>query len=118
MIIKQKSDLIGSGLFKSRCFFSGIVTISAWFDHTDDHYLNYDPYPPFAQFLGWGIELFSVSIVVFYGAYTVFKKWRAGEDVAFLRPGPMLSPKSTWGPRSDSGLPVSGQANGAFSENA
>ena len=59
-----------------------------------------------------------MSIVVFYGAYTVFKKWRAGEDVAFLRPGPMLSPKSTWGPRSDSGLPVSGQANDAFTENA
>ena len=47
--------------------FSGLVTVSAWIDHTDDHYLNYDPYPPFAQFLGWGIELFSVSIVFFYG---------------------------------------------------
>ena len=46
--------------------FLGLVTVSAWIDHTDDHYLNYDPYPPFAQFLGWGIELFSVSIVVFY----------------------------------------------------
>ena len=43
-------------------FFLGLVTVSAWIDHTDDHYLNYDPYPPFAQFLGWGIELFSVSI--------------------------------------------------------
>ena len=42
-------------------FFLGLVTVSAWIDHTDDHYLNYDPYPPFAQFLGWGIELFSVS---------------------------------------------------------
>ena len=33
------------------------------------------------------IHLTLVSIVVFYGAYYVFKKWRAGEDVAFLRPG-------------------------------
>jgi solute carrier family 6 amino acid transporter-like protein 5/7/9/14 len=95
----------------------GLVTVSAWIDHTDDHYLNYDPYPPFAQFLGWGIELFSVSIVFFYGAYYVFKKWRAGEDVAFLRPGPMLSPKG-FGPRADSGLPISGQANDGYTENA
>ena len=53
--------------------FLGLVTVSAWIDHTDDHYLNYDPYPPFAQFLGWGIELFSVSIVFFYGIYGIYE---------------------------------------------
>ena len=90
-----------------------------------------------------------MSIVVFYGAYYVFKKWRAGEDVAFLRPGnfpniflhnsikiriyticirilktfceiflgPMLSPKG-FGPRADSGLPIAGQANDGYNENA
>ena len=81
----------------------------------DDNYLNYDPYPPFAQFLGWCMELFSVSIVVFYGAYYIVKKLIAGESVAFLsfgskfpfvKPGPMMSPKSTWGPRVDSGLNI------------
>ena len=107
---------------------SAIITVSAWIDHMDDHYLNYDPYPAFAQFLGWGIELFSVAIVVFYGAYYIVKKWRAGESVAFLKfeskfpfvkPGPMMSPKSTWGPRVDSGLPLpakNGTTNEAFHE--
>ena len=31
--------------------------------------------------------------------------------------GPMLSPKG-FGPRADSGLPISGQANDGFTENA
>ena len=63
-----------------------------------------------------------MAIVVFYGAYYIVKKWRAGESVAFLKfdskfpfvkPGPMMSPKSTWGPRVDSGLPLSAK-NGAI----
>ena len=55
-------------------FFLGLVTVSAWIDHTDDHYLNYNPYPPFAQFLGWGIELFSGGFIEFVAIYLVDSK--------------------------------------------
>ena len=37
----------------------------------------------------------------------------------FVKPGPMMSPKSTWGPRVDSGLPLpakNGTTNEAFHE--
>ena len=64
--------------------------------------------------LGWGIELLAVSCVVLYGAYTIIKKAWQGKEIAFLRPGPMLTPKDSWGPRPDSGLPTVAQVNAAF----
>ena len=36
-----------------------------------------------------------------FTAMVVIKKVFAGEDAAFIRFGPMLSPKDTWGPRLD-----------------
>ena len=63
---------------------------------------------------GWGIELFAVSVVVLYGTYTIIKKACQHKEVAFLKPGPMLTPKDTWGPRPDSGLPTVAQVNAAF----
>ena len=49
-----------------------------------------------------------------YGAYTIIKKAIQGKDIAFLKPGPMLTPKDSWGPRPDSGLPTVAQVNAAF----
>ena len=63
---------------------------------------------------GWGIELFAVSVVILYGTYTIIKKACQSKEVAFLKPGPMLTPKDTWGPRPDSGLPTVAQVNAAF----
>ena len=56
------------------------------------------------------------TLSVLYGTYTIIKKACQGKDVAFLRPGPMLTPKHNWGPRADSGLPTVGQDNAAFEE--
>ncbi len=79
------------------------ITVQAWADHADDHYLNY-VYPGFAQFMGWGIELLSFGIVAVVSIWTTFKKWRSGSEIAFLKSGPMMSPKRTWGARADAGI--------------
>ena len=79
------------------------ITITTWASHEDDHYLNY-AYPSGAQALGWFIELFPLSIVFFFSIIVIIKKWRKGEDFRFLLPGPMMTPKRSWGPRKDSGM--------------
>jgi len=91
----------------------GFITVSAWINKKKDFFLDYE-YPAYAQFLGWGIELLAVSCVILYGAYTIIKKAIQGKDVSFLKPGPMLTPKDSWGPRPDSGLPTVAQVNAAF----
>ena len=102
----------------------GYVTINKWIDHQDDSYLNY-VYPGFAQFLGWGIELFPFSVVVFFTIYTLITRYRAGKELAFLKTGPLLSPKESWGRRADAypavmetetieAIETKGQDNDAF----
>ena len=75
-----------------------IVTILAWVDHADDGYMDY-VYPPGIQFLGWTLELYPIVIVVIVSIYIVIKKHREGNDVSFLKPGPMMQPKTSWGAR-------------------
>jgi len=89
----------------------GIVTIISWVNKEPDAYLGYE-YPPAAQFLGWFIELVPIGIVVVFGIYTVIRRKIKGENIAFLEPGPMLSPKASWGPRPDSGLPAAEAGGG------
>lgn len=96
----------------------GLITVLAWVNHTDDHFLDYT-YPGWAAFLGWGIELLSIGIVVVVSIWTTYKKWRQGHPVSFIQPGPMLQPKKNWGPRPDSiipGLGEMGEKNQAFQE--
>ena len=76
------------------------VIIMSWSDSQPDSFLDYT-YPPAAQFLGWLIEMAPIASVVLVAIVTVMIKKRQGEGVAFLKPGNMLRPKPTWGPRPD-----------------
>jgi len=79
-----------------------IVLIKAWVDFKPEQYLDYE-YEPAVQALGWVLELYPVAIVVVIGIWNVWKKHKEGHSVAFFRVGPMLQPKTTWGPRPDRG---------------
>ena len=81
----------------------GFITIMGYAGHEDEKSFDYT-YPAGAQALGWMIELSAVAIVILYSANYVFRKYRQGKDIRFLTPGPMMTPKDTWGPRPDSGL--------------
>ena len=86
-------------------FMIAFVTIYAWAYKEADFYLGYE-YPPAVQFLGWCFELLALSVLIIYGLIVIIKRCRKGDPVAFLKPGPMMLPKDTWGPRPDSGLPT------------
>ena len=79
-----------------------VVLIKTWVAFEPEHFLDYE-YQPAVQFLGWLLELYPVGIVVVIGTWNVWKKNREGEPVAFFSVGPMLKPKTTWGPRKDRG---------------
>jgi len=81
------------------------LTIQAWVDAVPDSYLGYE-YPPAVQFLGWFFELLALAIVVVYGIIVLIENIRKGDEIAFLKPGPMMLPTPAWGPRPDSGLPT------------
>ena len=103
--------------------------IKTWIDFKPEKYLDYKYEPP-VQFLGWLLELYPVAVVILIGVWNVWKNKRQGNSVAFFRVGPMLEPKSTWGPRPDrehesneeistpsieaNGTPSKGQHNHAF----
>jgi hypothetical protein len=57
----------------------------------------------------------SISIVVVVAVITIIQNVRNGEDVSYLKPGPMMTPKSSWGPRSDRDIePTDGNDNTAY----
>ena len=78
----------------------GMVTILSWVDKQPDSFMHYE-YPPIIQAMGWGLELVSISIVVVIAIITIYQNVKNGEDTAYLKPGPMMTPKSSWGPRAD-----------------
>ena len=78
-------------------------------------------FPPAVQAMGWGIELFPLSIVIFTTIYVMIKRKRNGKSIAFVRVGPMMTPTPGWGPRSDQGPPLPSKDdvsydNSSFSE--
>ena len=78
----------------------GVVTILSWVSRAPDQFMHYE-YPPAVQAMGWGIELVSISIVVVIAIITIYQNVRDGVDVSYLKPVPMMTPKSSWGPRAD-----------------
>jgi solute carrier family 6 amino acid transporter-like protein 5/7/9/14 len=94
--------------------FIGFITIFSWVQKAGDQFLGYE-YPPAVQAMGWGLELVSISIVVVVAVITIIQNVRNGEDVSYLKPGPMMTPKSSWGPRSDRDIePTDGNDNTAY----
>jgi hypothetical protein len=51
--------------------------------------------------MGWGLELVSIFIVVVIAVWTIYQNIKDGVDTSYLKPGPMMTPKSSWGPRPD-----------------
>lgn len=78
----------------------GLVTILAWTNKQPDHFQAYE-YPGVIQAMGWGLELVSISIVVVIAIITIYQNLRNGEAIAYLKPGPMMTPSPKWGPRAD-----------------
>ena len=76
------------------------VLIKTWIDFKPEMYLDYEYEAP-VQFLGWVLELYPVAVVILIGAWNAWKSKKNGNSAAFFRVGPMLQPKSTWGPRPD-----------------
>ncbi len=93
----------------------GVVTILSWASRAGDQFLGYE-YPPAVQAMGWGLELVSISIVVVVSIITVVQNIRNGVDTSFIKPGPMMTPKASWGPRSDRDeiVPTSGNDNNGY----
>ena len=58
-------------------------------------------YPPFAQALGWLIELSPIALIALVAFWSIFSNLMKKKDIAFLRSGPMMSPSAKWGPRED-----------------
>ncbi len=78
----------------------GVVTILSWTSRAGDQFLGYE-YPPAVQAMGWGLELVSIAIVVVISIITIVQNIRNGVDTSFVKPGPMMTPKASWGPRAD-----------------
>ena len=91
-----------------------VVTVFSWVEKAGDQFLGYE-YPPAVQAMGWGIELVSISIVIVVAIITIYQNMKNGVDVSYLKPGPMMTPKSSWGPRADRDAePMDGNDNTAY----
>ena len=71
-----------------------------WSVMEPEKFMDYTFEPP-VQVFAWVIELCPLAVIILIGLWKVWKVYRAGHSVAFFRPGPMLKPKDTWGPRHD-----------------
>ena len=80
---------------------AGVITVMAWVNFTEDNFEGY-VYPPGVQFMGWGLELIGVAIMVLGVLYAyairIKRKKPIGFKIMFLTPSPL------WGPRKGSGL--------------
>ena len=86
-----------------------ISTVLTWTDYEDVKLLSYT-YPDFIQVIGWLIEFSPVLVIIMFSSFTVIKRYRNGESIKYfltqetcpyLKPGPMLTPKTNWGPKHD-----------------
>jgi solute carrier family 6 amino acid transporter-like protein 5/7/9/14 len=77
-----------------------VVTVLAWANFPGDGVLGYS-FPGWVVAMGWGIELLPEAIIVVVGAFTLYKKSKAGESLAFVLVGPQMTANKKWGPRAD-----------------
>ena len=75
----------------------------SWVGHVPDQLFDYK-FPPMIQGLGWLSELSPILAVLLFSVITAIRKSMQGEDIAYLKKGPMMTPKSSWGPRKDAGI--------------
>ena len=58
-------------------------------------------FPPAIQAYGWFIELLPILVTAIFMAVVISRRILSDQDASFIRFGVMLTPKSSWGPRSD-----------------
>ena len=58
-------------------------------------------FPPAIQAYGWFIELLPILVTAIFMAVVISRRILSDQDASFVRFGVMLTPKSSWGPRSD-----------------
>ena len=75
----------------------------SWVGHVPDQLFDYK-FPPIIQGLGWLIELSPILVVLLLSIITAIRKSMQGEDIAYIKTGPMMKPKQSWGPRKDAGI--------------
>ena len=75
----------------------------SWVGHVPDQLFDYK-FPPIIQGLGWLIELSPIWVVLLLSIITAIRKSMQGEDIAYIKKGPMMKPKQSWGPRKDAGI--------------
>ena len=75
-------------------------------------------FPPAIQAYGWFIELLPILVTAIFMAVVISRRILSDQDASFIRFGVMLTPNSSWGPRSDrfDGEIESGIKNHGFEE--
>lgn len=58
-------------------------------------------FPPAIQAYGWFIELLPILVTATFAAVVISRRILSDQDASFIRFGVMLTPKASWGPRSD-----------------
>ena len=77
----------------------------SWVGHVPDQLFDYK-FPALIQLLGWLIELSPILAVLLFSVVTAIRKSMKGEDISYIKKGPMMKPKASWGPRKDAGIDV------------
>ena len=76
------------------------VSFDSWINYKPDGYLDYE-FETAVQCFGWVLQLFPLGVVALIGLIQVYRRYKAGKCIAFVKTGPMLQPKDNWGPRPD-----------------
>ena len=74
------------------------ITVLFWINYVPKNFEGY-VYPPGAQFLGWGLELLSVTIVFIVLIFTFINRARKGKSISFRVM--FLEPTPLWGARME-----------------
>lgn len=78
-----------------------VVTIISWVQHSPDGFQVYE-YPTGVQFMGWGIELFSVCVILAFAIHAYVSRIIDGKSVGIK--AMFFETNSLWGPREDAVL--------------
>ncbi len=91
----------------------GTVTIMAWVYYEPDDFEGY-VFPPGIQFMGWGLELFAVAVVLAFVIHTYVVRIMKGKSISFRVM--FLEPTPLWGPRIEVKKVVKGKDNEGFEQ--
>ena len=76
------------------------VSLESWINYEPDRYMDYE-FETAVQCFGWVLELLPLGVATLIGLIVVYRRYKAGKGIAFVKTGPMLQPKENWVPRPD-----------------